>query len=112
MTYTHVYAAKMQPATAFKVDLGGKPHVCKNPSRRLFPCFRCRRKRWAINMTVQVYYDGCYFWCKDMAACKAFKKAQGRKRYQRRKERAATAQARIAKAARAIDRFYRRDKLP
>lgn len=84
-TPIHVYAARMQPATAFKIDFEDGEHVCKNPPRRLFPCARCRRRRWACNMTVQVYYDGCYFWCRDVAACKAHKKAEGRKRYKRRK---------------------------
>lgn len=86
MADVHVYVAKFQPATRYVVQLFvDADHVCRNPARRLFRCRRCLRLRWACNMKVQVYYDGVYFWCEDDRACKAHKKAQGRKRYKRRK---------------------------
>jgi len=88
MDDVHIFTTKFQPAMRYTVNVCLDPDdsfVVKNPPRRLFWCFRCGRRRWAQNMVVQVYYDGCYFWCRDTAACKAYKKKQGQKRYKRRK---------------------------
>jgi len=57
----HIFTAEMQEATNFESD--GMTFTCKPNSLR--PCCRCRRMRRAKNLTVQAFYDGARFWCKD-----------------------------------------------
>jgi hypothetical protein len=71
----HIYRAKDQPATRFKVVLdmpsGTRTMWLKNADRCPIRCFKCRKRRWAVNMIVHVYYDGSYYFCRKGKGCKA-----------------------------------------
>lgn len=68
----HIYRAKNQPATRYLFDLGdGIRHWFVSGKRSLFPCFECRKRRWAKNLFVQVYYDGERFFCREGKGCRA-----------------------------------------
>jgi hypothetical protein len=70
----HIYRARDQPATRFSyvLDLPGGPKTCwiVNRRRTLLPCFTCKRRRRACNLTAHVYYDATYFFCKQGKGCK------------------------------------------
>lgn len=69
---THIHHATEQPATRFAIEAGGTRRTwIKFPARHPLWCRKCRRKRWAANLTAQVYYDGTYFSCKPGKGCKA-----------------------------------------
>ena len=63
----HLFGADMQPATDFwdKIMPGVKNFHFKYSPRHLFRCCKCRRLRWAKNLSVQVYYDGTRFFCRE-----------------------------------------------
>lgn len=66
----HIFTASMQPATNFVDRNCEKPmrFRCKPQSRKFTYC--CRKKRFARNLTVQVFYDSIRFWCRDGKGCK------------------------------------------
>lgn len=66
----HVYAAKRQPATRFRVDLDGRGIWIRSPARRPMFARCCKRMRIARNLLVQVYYDGVYASCRPGKGCK------------------------------------------
>lgn len=68
----HVYTAKKQPATRYKVDLGKgfKPLVVRLHRQCHVWCQCCRSLRWAQNCVVQVYYDKTDFSCGEGLGCK------------------------------------------
>jgi hypothetical protein len=68
----HIYRVKDQPATCYRVKLGTgvKDIWVRIKPRTLLPCVKCRKKRYARNMKVHVYYDGTYFFCKSGMDCK------------------------------------------
>ena len=59
----HVYTARSQPATRYRVDLGERYRWFTNPPRRRIPCASCRRVRVAASLTIQVYYDCARYQC-------------------------------------------------
>lgn len=67
----HIYRAREQRATRYTVDLDGKLLTICNRRRRLFHCHKCKRLRWATNMSAHVYYDGVYYSCRAGKGCKA-----------------------------------------
>lgn len=67
----HLYRATHQRATRFRVELGERGGIwIKNPRRRPLPTVCCRKRRIAVNLNVQVYYDGCYFSCRPGTGCR------------------------------------------
>lgn len=67
----HIYRAASQPATRFLVDFGDDlRHWFTYRKRSLVWCMCCKRKRWAANAVVQVYYDGNYYFCRKGHGCK------------------------------------------
>jgi len=67
----HIYTAKQQPATRFKVDMDrAKPSWITIPGNRLLYTDCCGTRRPAKNLTVQVYYDHTSVWCADSKGCK------------------------------------------
>ena len=67
----HLYNAPHQPATGF---WDSDPVTGKRFRLRLSPharrrCCGCDRLRQARNLTVQVFYDGLYFWCRKGLRC-------------------------------------------
>ena len=76
----HIYTASHQPATRYRVACGDvRPFWVKCPANRLYWCASCKKRRPARNLTVQVYYDGTAFWCRDGKGCKAPRSRKGRK---------------------------------
>lgn len=62
----HVYKARAQPATRYRVSLGAtRGIVVRHKPRTPIRCFTCRKRRWAANLVVNVYYDGVYYFCAD-----------------------------------------------
>jgi hypothetical protein len=71
----HIYSAANQPATRFKIDVGGiKPFWRRCKRRTLMVCWNCRTQHRAENMVVQVYYDSIRPFCKVGTGCKARRK--------------------------------------
>lgn len=67
----HVYRARNQPATRYRVELAPNDGVwIRSKPRALLPCFDCRKKHYAKNLLVHVYYDGTYFFCRPGKGCK------------------------------------------
>jgi len=67
----HIYTAKPQPATRFKIDVGNtNPSWIRIPGNRLLYTDCCGKRRPAKNLTVQVYYDHTSAWCADGKGCK------------------------------------------
>jgi hypothetical protein len=66
----HVYTARVQRATHYIDDV--LPNVrfrVRHKPRELLWCQKCRKRRWAKYLTVQVYYDATFFWCADGHGC-------------------------------------------
>lgn len=61
----HIFVAPVQPATNFIDDVTGKTYRFRLKKRQIRTCFSCGARRWAKNLTVQVYYDGFRFHCRD-----------------------------------------------
>lgn len=69
----HVYTAKAQPLTRYvlgnlahrPVDLGDQSMAFTVPPRALYWCERCRRRRWASKLRIQVYYDCSRIFCAE-----------------------------------------------
>ena len=70
MSSVHIYTAPSQPATRFVDRNSGRAHWFRYPSRHLFRCHKCGRKRQAGNLQVQVFYDSVRFWCAPGHGCK------------------------------------------
>lgn len=68
----HIFRAGEQEATRFKVylDFDKSPHIVRRKPRSLIFARCCRKKRWAKNCVVQVYYDDVYTFCKKGKGCK------------------------------------------
>ena len=71
METCHIFRAAHEPATRFDLGApGGRRHIVRYGAHRLVPARCCHAFRWAKNCTVQVYYDGISFWCRDGKGCK------------------------------------------
>jgi hypothetical protein len=71
VTRVHVFTAVHHDATRFNLgEPVGEEHWVEWSARKLIRTDCCNRLRWAKNCTVQVYYDGCRFWCRDGKGCK------------------------------------------
>lgn len=68
----HVYTTKVQPLTRYKVDFGDRVMTFECSPRALYWCERCRRRRWASKLHIQVYYDGSRIFCVE--PCKRHKR--------------------------------------
>ncbi len=68
----HVYRARDQPATRYRVELA-VGHSITIRTRRLsrLHTMCCKRVRIAGNCVAHVYYDGVYFFCRKGCGCKA-----------------------------------------
>jgi hypothetical protein len=67
MSALHIFTSGHQPATNFYDE---NPTTGKRFRIRLRPyalrhCYGCDRRRRVENLTVQVFYDGLRYWCKD-----------------------------------------------
>lgn len=67
----HVYWREHQPATRFVVEAGEHRHTFQYRRRATAQASCCGKRRWLAYLTVQVYYDGHYYWCRDGRGCKA-----------------------------------------
>jgi len=68
---THIFRADTQPATRYRIDIGGWSLWLRNPRRRLIYAACCRRRRIARNLSVRAYYDDHRFTCVDGKGCKS-----------------------------------------
>lgn len=74
----HVFCAVTQPAT------GWRDHYLPDSSietsgwhpRHQIRCHDCGRRRWAANLSVQVYYDLFRVFCTDRLECDRARKAR------------------------------------
>lgn len=75
----HIFRARDQPATRYRVDLstftkGGKlkrdGFWAKNPGNRLLHAMCCKKWRPAKNLVAHSYYDGTWFYCCVGKGCK------------------------------------------
>lgn len=73
MSKIHVYTAEMQPATNYVDRTLERALGFRCANRRLRWAWCCRKKRWAQNLLIQVYYDDRRYWCRDGKGCKALK---------------------------------------
>lgn len=72
MNDIHIYTVPHQPATNFVDGTGGgKPLRFKFHPRRQIFAWCCRRRRIAVNLSVQVFYDSVNFFCRDGHGCKS-----------------------------------------
>lgn len=63
---SHIYSAQCQPATHFvDKNMPGKPRHFRYSPRHIFRCDVCGRRRWAVKLSVQVYYDMTRFFCTE-----------------------------------------------
>ena len=71
----HIWRAKTQPATRFVVDVSTPDqefrYTQRYRRRKLLPCFKCKKMRWAAYLIAHVYYDGTYFFCRPGRGCKS-----------------------------------------
>lgn len=65
-----VYTARHQPATRFCDVVNGRPLWFQCRRRALQQTACCRRRRWAVYTTVQVYYDSILYWCRPGRGCR------------------------------------------
>lgn len=71
----HVYRVKAQPATRYTIDLGVHgQHTFEIKPRAPIWTHCCKRRRYARNLVVHVYYDGNYFFCVPGHGCKRGKR--------------------------------------
>ena len=72
----HIFTARKQPATRFKVQLWQKrtAHWVTFKPGHLFPTICCRKMRAAKNLLVQVYYDKIDYSCKPGKGCRKGKR--------------------------------------
>ncbi len=63
MTKLHVFTTPAQPMTIFYDRNVEPPMKFTYSFRRVFYCHKCGRRRWAKNLSIQVYYDGDYVFC-------------------------------------------------
>jgi len=61
--FFHIYSAPMQPATNFLDHTFDKPQRIRLKNGTLRHCYGCGRRRRAVNLKVQVFYDGIRYWC-------------------------------------------------
>ena len=70
MSGVHIYTAELQPATRFCDRSTGEDHWIEVAPRQLVYTSCCKRRRWAQNANVQVYYDCLIVSCKPGHGCK------------------------------------------
>ena len=62
----HVYTALAQPLTRYNIGtIIGVDRWRIIHRRKVFQCSLCYRRRWAKNLSIQVYYDMLRVFCKD-----------------------------------------------
>ena len=66
----HIYTARSQRATKYRVPLGMRSYWSKNPPNRLCWARCCDKRRPAKNLVVQVFYDDIRFFCIPGKGCK------------------------------------------
>ena len=67
----HVFSARVQPATRYRIDVdGARPFIVRFSPRRQLCCRNCGKRRWAKYLSVQVYYDMTAVFCSDGHGCK------------------------------------------
>jgi hypothetical protein len=68
----HLYTAPGEPGTRFNVGGPiGETMIVTYPDRHLILTGCCGRKRWAVNVRVQVYYDCIKVRCAPGKGCRA-----------------------------------------
>lgn len=66
MSRVHVYTAPIQPLVQYADNnVEGPPIMFETPSRKVYTCGRCGRRRQARNLSIQVYYDVSYIFCRS-----------------------------------------------
>ena len=66
----HIFRARDQPATRYKVDFGNFSTTIQNRRRTQIWARCCKRKRWATYLVAHVYYDGIWYYCRRGRGCK------------------------------------------
>lgn len=61
----HIYTAAKQPLTRYYDGNCGVSICFTHDEREVFTCHDCGRRRWAKNMTIQVYYDMSVIACRE-----------------------------------------------
>ncbi len=63
MMVVHIYHARIQPLVKYTDDNLETPLLFTTHYRKVYPCGRCGRRRWAQNLSIQVYYDCTLIFC-------------------------------------------------
>jgi hypothetical protein len=67
----HLYTRPHQPATQITVHVFDEaPKTFRYRRRDVARASCCKARRWMGYLTVQVYYDGWYFWCRPGRGCR------------------------------------------
>ncbi len=66
----HVFRAKSQPATRYRVDFGNFSSTTRHKRRTQLWANCCKRRRYAAYLVAHVYYDGIWFYCRPSRGCK------------------------------------------
>ena len=78
----HLYTRPDEPATRYNAGAPiGRVIWIRNNPRRLMRCIRCERRRWAANLSVQVYFDMVRVFCANRERC--YRERKGAKRDRR-----------------------------
>ena len=63
MSRVHIYHAPIQPLVKYTDRNTETTMEFTTPYRKVYTCGRCYRRRWAQNLSIQVYYDASYIFC-------------------------------------------------
>ena len=72
MNAVHIFTAPSQPGTRDRIEgpPGKRGFIIRHSPRSLLWCYSCRKRRWAANVTVQVYYDCTLATCRQGKGCR------------------------------------------
>lgn len=83
MSYAHIHISRPddpQPAHDYVDRNFPTPERVTCSPRECFPCQSCGRRRWASKLSISVSYAWMYIRCTDRIECKAWSKAERRKK--------------------------------
>ena len=65
MATLHVFRAKIQALVSYTDTNFDSPMKFTTNPRSQYYCYTCGRRRWAKNLSIQCYYDGCRIFCAE-----------------------------------------------
>lgn len=70
----HLFRTDAQPLTCYRDPTFERSRWSRTNPRQLAYCHKCRRRRWAAKLSIQIYYDCSYVFCTGGCPPKAKRK--------------------------------------